>query len=140
RLAAWDDLLKPDVRVAVPNPAAAVGKLARDHLERTHRWAALRPRAVDTGTVTEAANAARTGAADAAVVWDAVAAGPHYQGQQVLDLPELHGVEGRIEVAVLTQSADPAAARAFAAFLADPVAGLGHFRAAGFRVIDQPDR
>jgi molybdenum ABC transporter molybdate-binding protein len=133
-LTSWADLVKPDVRVAVPNPGAAVGKLTRGHLERTGRWTALRRRAVDTGTVTEAANAARTGAADAAVVWDAVAAGPHYRGQEVLDLPELHGVEGRVEVATLAQSADPDAARAFAEFLADPAGGLRHFREAGFRV------
>ena len=51
-IAAWDDLLREGVKVAVPNPAAAVGKIARDHLVATGRWAALQPHAIDTGTVT----------------------------------------------------------------------------------------
>lgn len=131
-LAAWSDLLRDGVRVAVPNPAAAVGKLTRDHLAATGRWAALKPRVADTGTVTEAANAAKVGAADAAVVWDAVAV--NYPGQAVLNPPELAGVVGRVEVAVLAQSADRDAARDFARYLADPGRGLKTFRAAGFAV------
>jgi molybdate transport system substrate-binding protein len=132
-VAAWPDLLRDGVRVAVPNPAAAVGKLTRDHLVATGRWEALKPRAVDTGTVTEAANAAKVGAADAAVVWDAVAV--NYAGQAVLTPPELAGVVGRVEVAVLTQSADRDAALHFARYLADPDGGLKAFRAAGFAVV-----
>lgn len=132
-IAAWPDLLRDGVRVAVPNPAAAVGKLTRDHLAASGRWAALKPRVADTGTVTEAANAAKVGAADAAVVWDAVAV--NYAGQTVLTPPELASVVGRVEVAVLAQSADPDAARAFARYLADPDRGLKTFRAAGFAVV-----
>ena len=134
KLATWADLHRDGVTVAVPNPGAAVGKLAREHLAATRRWDALKPRVVDTGTVTEAANAAKLGSADAAVVWDAVAAAPAYVGQTVLTVPELEGVNGRVEVAVLTQSRDPDAARAFAQYVADPNRGLAHFRAAGFRV------
>lgn len=133
-LAAWVDLLRDGVKVAVPNPGAAVGKLTRDHLLTTRRWTALEPRVVDTGTVTEAANAAKLGSVDAALVWDAVAGGPAYSEQIVLTLPELEGVTGRVEVAVLTQSRDPNAAHAFARYIADPDRGLVHFRAFGFRV------
>src|SRR5262249_51173407 len=113
-IAAWGDLLRDGVRVAVPNPGAAVGKLARQHLVAAGRWAALSPGVVDTGTVTEAANATKAGTiapVDAAIVWDAVATGPAYQGQTILTVPELDGVEGRLEVAVLTQSRDPDHAR-----------------------------
>lgn len=133
-IAGWSDLLRDGVKVAVPGAAAAVGRLTRDHLAATRRWPSLAPHVVDTGTVTEAANAAKLGSADAAVVWDAVAAG--YAGQQVLSLPELDGVTARVEVAVLKPSADPAAARQFARYLASPTGGLMHFRAAGFGVID----
>jgi molybdenum ABC transporter molybdate-binding protein len=133
-LAAWPDLLRDGVRVAVANPAAAVGKLTRDHLAATGRWAALASRVIDTGTVTEAANAAKVGSVDAAVVWDAVAA--NYPGQVVLHLPELAGVTARLEVAVLNQSADADADRRFARYLADPAHGLPTFRAAGFTVLD----
>ena len=132
-IANWDDLLRDGVRVAVPNPGAAVGKLARDHLLQTGRWAALRPHTVDTGTVTEAANAARAGGVDAAIVWDAVAA--HYPGQTTLAVPELDGVVGRVEVAVLKQSRDPAEALRFARYLAAPDHGLVRFREHGFRTV-----
>lgn len=133
-IAVWSDLLKDGVRVAVPNPAAAVGKLAREHLTNTGRWAALRPHVVDAGSVTDAANAARVGGVDAAIVWDAVAAAPGYRGQSVLAAPELAAVTGRIEVAVLKQSRDATAALRFAHYVAATDRGLAHFRAAGFAV------
>jgi len=133
-LAAWADLLRDGTRVAVANPAAAVGKLARDHLAATGRWDALRPHVIDAGTVTEAANAAKIGSVDAAIVWDPVAAA--YPGQTILTLPELAGVTARVEAAVLTQSADPDAARRFVEYLTAPAGGLAHFRAAGFRVVE----
>lgn len=136
-IAAWADLLRDGVRVAVPNPGAAVGKLAREHLTHTRRWAALEPRVVDTGTVTEAANATKLGSADAAVVWDAVANAPAYAGQTVLAVPELAGVTGRVELAVLTQSRDPAAALRFARYATSADHGLVHFRAFGFRVEEE---
>ncbi|MBN9517132.1 molybdate ABC transporter substrate-binding protein [bacterium] len=137
-LATWTDLLRDGVRVAVPNPGAAVGKVAREHLAAKGKWAALARRAVDTGTVTEAANAAKVGGVDAAVVWDAVAV--NYKDQTVLDLPELAGATGRVEVAVLNQSAQPDEAQRFVRFLTAPDRGLATFRAAGFAVIETPDR
>jgi molybdate transport system substrate-binding protein len=133
-IAHWADLLRPDVRVAVPRTAAAVGKLARDHLAATGRWDELRPRVVDTGTVTEAANAAKLGSVAAAVVWDAVAAA--YPGQPVLALPELAPVTARVDVALLAQSPDPAAARRFARYLGASDRGLVRFREAGFRTVE----
>lgn len=133
-IAKWDDLLAPGVRVAVPNPSAAVGKLARDHLARTGKWNDLQPNAVGALSVTDAANAARAGGVDAAIVWDAVANGPNYAGQAVLPLRELAAVTGSVETAVLTQSRDLAAARRFACYVAATDRGLAHFRAAGFAV------
>lgn len=139
-LAVWADLLRDGVKVAVPNPGAAVGKIAREHLVATGRWRALAPRAVDTGSVTEAANAARLGSVDAAIVWDAVAAAPAYRGQTVLTPPELEGVTGRIEMAVLAQSLEPGAARALADHIADPARGLKRFREHGFRANEPEGR
>lgn len=140
-IAGWDDLLAPGAKVAVPSPSAAVGKLARDHLADTKKWGSLAPHVVDSGSVTEAANATRAGdrpAIDAAIVWDAVAAGPAFRGQTVLAVPELAGVTGRIEMVVLKQSRDPAAALAFARFVTAPDRGLRRFREAGFRVGERP--
>ena len=48
------------------------------------RWAALEPHVIEAGTVTEAANAAKAGGVDAAIVWDAVAS--RYADQAVLRL------------------------------------------------------
>jgi molybdate transport system substrate-binding protein len=129
----WGDLLRPGVKVAVPNPGAAVGKLARDHLIQTRTWDALASHVTDTGNVTEAANATKAGSADAAIVWDAVAAAPGYKGQTVLSVPELTGVTGRIEIAVLKQSRDADEARKFALYVADPHRGLVRFREFGFQ-------
>lgn len=131
-IATWDDLHADRVRVAVPNESAAVGKLTRDHLTRTGRWYALHPRVKDVLTVTEAANAAKVGSVDAAVVWDAVAAGPGYRGQTVLKVMELEGVRGKVAAGVLHQSPDAEAARRFVRFLSDPERGLVRFREAGF--------
>jgi molybdate transport system substrate-binding protein len=129
---AWGDLARPGVRVAVPAAGAGVGKLARDHLQATGRWDAMSAGVVETGNVTDAANACRTGGVDAAIVWREVAAQPAYAGQEWFAPAELAGVAATAEVAVVAGAADPAAARALAAFLADPDGGLRHFRAAGF--------
>lgn len=133
-LTVWGDVLKDGVRVAVPNPSAAVGKLARDHLIRSGKWPELAPHAVGALSVTDAANAARVGGVDAAVVWDAVANGPNYAGQTVLAVPELAEITGRVEAAVLRQSRDVDAARKFMCFVAASDRGRVHFRAAGYAV------
>lgn len=126
----WGDLYADGVRVAIPNESAAVGKLTRKHLADTGQWYTLAPRVKDVLTVTEAANAAKIGSVDAAVVWDAVAAGPGYRGQTVLTVTELDGVNGTIAAGVLTQSPDVEAAGRFVAYLTGP--GRERFRRAGF--------
>ncbi len=132
RLEKWADLHADGVRVAIPNESAAVGKLTREHLAETGRWYALAPRVVDVLTVTDAANAAKVGSVEAAVVWDAVAAGSGYRGQTVLKVPELEGVRGTVAAGVLNQSPDGDAARAFVAYLT--TTGRARFRDAGFSV------
>jgi len=81
RIAAPADLLRPEVTVALPNPElTAVGKAARRALGAGGPWDALLERTRQSsakvslvGTVNEAAQAVKLGAADAAVVWDATA-------------------------------------------------------------------
>ena len=126
----WADLHADGVRVAIPNESAAVGKLTREHLTRTGRWYPLQPRVKDVLTVTEAANAAKVGSVDAAVVWDAVAAGSGYRGQTVLNVPELADVRGTVAAGVLTQSPDAEVAREFVAYLT--TTGRVRFQDAGF--------
>lgn len=130
RLETWADLHADGVRVAIPNEAAAVGRLTRAHLTRTGRWYPLSPRVKDVLTVTEAANAAKVGSVDAAVVWDAVAAGPGYRSQTVLRVTELDGVRGRVAAGVLNQSPGADVAQSFVAYLAGD--GRKYFRTAGF--------
>jgi molybdenum ABC transporter molybdate-binding protein len=75
------DLLRADVSVALPNPElAAVGRVAQRALGATNQWEKLSARIKDPkaqvsllGTVNEAAQAVKLGAADAAIVWDATA-------------------------------------------------------------------
>ncbi len=130
RLEKWADLHAVGVRVAIPNESAAVGKLTREHLARTGNWYAISPRVKDVLTVTDAANAAKVGSVDAAVVWDAVAAGSGYREQTVLNVPELEGVKGTVAAGVLKQSPDAEVASGFLTYLT--TSGRVRFREAGF--------
>jgi ABC-type molybdate transport system substrate-binding protein len=135
-VARWADLTSDDVTVSLANPSAAIGKLVRVRLLADGRWQNLAPRVVGSGTVVDSANAAKVGSADAAIVWDVVAAryagGPEPR-QAVLVLPELADVTARVVATTLTQSRDASEAQRFARFLASP-RGLAYFRAAGFAV------
>jgi molybdenum ABC transporter molybdate-binding protein len=131
RISGWADLHADGVRVAIPNESAAVGRLTRDHLKKSGRWHALAPRVVDSLNVTNAALATQAGGIDAAVVWDAVAAGSGFRSQRVLKLPELDGVTGSVSAGVLNQSPDVVAARAFVTHLTTD--GRKRFQDEGFR-------
>jgi molybdate transport system substrate-binding protein len=93
KIHALDDLLKDDVRVVLPNAkVTAVAETVERALQSTGRWQALldRQRAAGSrvssvGTVTEAAQAVRIGAADATFVWDATA---RQFEIEAVDLPE----------------------------------------------------
>lgn len=131
-ISAFHHLLNPSLRFGQANPdAAAIGSVTQDHLRRSGKWSALATRTtVLHGTVTEAANAVQLGANDAAIVWDAVAA--NYPDLAVVRLPELDGATGRVQLAVLKSSRDPAAARRFARYVAASDRGLSLLRKAGF--------
>jgi molybdate transport system substrate-binding protein len=130
-IATLDDLLKKDLRFGQANPdAAAIGRVTRDHLLKSGRWNALHANTlVYHTTVTDAANAVKLGSNDAAIVWDAVAT--NYPSLTVVKVPELQGVIGRVELAVLRSCTDPAAARRFLDFVKS-APGREAFRAAGF--------
>lgn len=130
----WDDLASRDARVSLANEGAAIGRLTRQRLTATGRWRELEPRVRGAGTVTDSANAVKLGAIDTAIVWDAVA--HQYPDHIALNLPELDGVEAGVRVAVLKQSADPAAAEEFLRFVLDPQRGLKRYRECGFRVVE----
>lgn len=127
----WNDLLGPNRRVALGQPGSAIGKLTREHLQARGLWNDLAPRIVETGTVTESANAAKVKAVPAAIVWNVVARG--YPQLTTVELPELDGCIGTVRIATLKQSRRSANAEAFAEFAADPERGGEHFRAAGLK-------
>ena len=128
------ELIKGKLTIAQANPdAAAIGKLVREKLPPA-QWDALRARtSVFTATVTEAANDVKLGAAQAAIIWDAMS--PQYTNLNLVHLPELEPVKAKIAVAVLKCSRQSAAALRFARFLASADGGLPHFERNGFRII-----
>ncbi len=122
-----DDLLREDVKLVQANPeAAAVGKVVREELEKSGRWEALQKKTVAfKPTVNDVANDLKLGIADAGFVWDAtVVQYPEIEAAQTI------GRDSRIPAAVLTTSAQPAAAFRFARYLA---ASGEEFRRAGFQ-------
>lgn len=131
-IARFEDLLQKELRIGQANPdAAAIGKVTRDHLQKSGRWDRLHANTlVYHTTVTDAANAVLVGANDAALVWDAVAA--NYPSLTVVRLKELDGAIGTVEIAVLKSATDPDAARRFVQFVRAAEHGQKAFRAAGF--------
>ncbi len=131
-LVKFDDFLQKELRLGQANPdAAAIGKVTRDHLQKSGRWDRLHANTlVYHTTVTDAANAVLVGANDAAIVWDAVAA--NYPTLTVVRLKELDGAVGTVEIAVLQSATDPDAARRFVQFVRAAEHGQKAFRAAGF--------
>jgi molybdenum ABC transporter molybdate-binding protein len=130
----WSDFTSRDARVSLANEGAAIGRLTRQRLTAIGRWRELEPRVVGAGTVTDSANAAKVGGADAAIVWDAVA--KYYPDQTMRELPELAGIEAEVRVATLRQSRDAAEADRFLRFVTDPEQGLRRLREYGFRVAE----
>jgi molybdate transport system substrate-binding protein len=133
RINTWDDLLHGDVRLGLANEGAAIGKLTREHLERTGKWEPLlekRPAPDRLGMVTQVANAVELASVDAGIVWDAVA----YQHPRLatVRLPELDGVTARVEIAVSKASKQPTAALRFARYVAARDRGLLTLRQNGF--------
>jgi molybdate transport system substrate-binding protein len=125
-----EDLLKPDVRVALPNPeAASAGKVAVKLLGE--RWQTLADKAaVMKPTVTEIAADVKLGAADAALLWDSTV--PQFEGLEKVELTELAGHVENASAAVLSSATSSADALRFARFLAAPEKGGELFQQHGF--------
>ncbi len=139
KIRTWTDVLSGDIRLAQANTAAAIGKLTRDHLTKTGHWDELnRKTTVELGTVTDVANAVKVGSVDAGIVWDAVAR--PMSKVEMIELPELAGIQAIVQVAVVKQTPRLTEASRFAHYLASPETGQPHFLAHGFspaRVGDQ---
>ncbi|WP_437226589.1 molybdate ABC transporter substrate-binding protein [Planctomicrobium sp. SH661] len=129
---AFDDLLKESVRVVQANPeVAAVGKLTRDALTRQGKWDALNQHtSAFVSSVTEAANSVQAGAADVAVVYDAVVTtSPKLEA--VL-LPEFQETFADIRIGLIQTSGQQARAVHFAKYLSASDRGLKRYADFGF--------
>jgi molybdate transport system substrate-binding protein len=121
-------------KVAVPNPdAAAIGKMARAKLG-AELWNSFASKSVTTAaTVTEAANAVKSGAADCTLIWDSM------QGQypELVEVacPELGESVSKVALGLLKSSKDSAAAMRFARYATSADAGLQVFAKEGLAVV-----
>lgn len=130
----FEDLLRDDVRLVQASPeGAAIGKLTREVLSRSDLWNQLDDATEGyRTTVTDVANDLIVGAADAAIVYDAVLA--TYPDLSPIELPELASATSQVSVGVLDFSAQPTAALRFARYLTAKDRGLERYQKFGFRV------
>ncbi|MAI31973.1 MAG: substrate-binding domain-containing protein [Rubripirellula sp.] len=130
----YEDLLREDVKLVQANPdATAVGKVTRRMLKESGQWDAL-----DKGTtayrttVTEAANDLLVGAADAAIVYDAVL--HTYPDLEFVKLPEFSAGTSLVALGVTRQTKQPSAALHFARYVTARDRGLANYAEHGFQV------
>jgi molybdate transport system substrate-binding protein len=146
-VSSFDDLLRDDLTVSVPNPdQAAIGKAVREALDARSSdgpslWDRLESQVTRTGvfkpTVNEVANDVKVGAADAAIVWDFIAASPGYRDDlEVVPIPELDADPNLVSVAVLQSTRRPTAALRFARYLTARDRGLPEFAEAGLAPVE----
>jgi molybdenum ABC transporter molybdate-binding protein len=131
-----DDLVQGGIKLAFGNPdAAAIGKVAKEALEKSHSWEAVARRIeVYKPTVNDVAADVAVGTVDAGIVWDTTVR--QTPGLEAVKLPELAGAVGHVTLGVLRATTQPAAALRFARFLTARDAGLVAFRDNGFEPID----
>lgn len=135
-----DDVLKnEEVRLAQADPKqAAVGKVTRDTLQKSGKWASLARRTlVFKPTVNDVASDVTVGAADVGIIWDTLL--PQYPNLEAVRVPELDARSARVDVTVLKSTQDPTAALRFARYLAARDRGLTYFQKAGY-VVEDGDR
>jgi len=127
-----DDLLNKDVRISMTDPsAAATGKLVQETLEKIGKWETFKSRVtVFKGTVSEVAADLQVGAADAAVIWDAML--KQMPAFEEAPLPELANVAAKVVAGVVANGKHAQSALDIAHFLAAPDKGQRFFIDAGF--------
>ena len=133
-ITSYDDIFNDNIRISQANPeATAIGQLTREALEKSGRWPGLKARTqVFKPTVNDVASDVKIGAADAGIVWDVtVAQNPDLRP---VTAPALAAVKAQVAVGVLRCCEQPAAALAFARYLAARDKGGVAFARAGYAV------
>jgi molybdate transport system substrate-binding protein len=135
QIKSWNDLLQPDVRIAMGSvEATAIGKMAKASLSERGLWDTLHAHAtVYKTTVNEVANDVKAGAVDAGIVFDAVL--HDYPTLEAVALPELAPVQAHVAIGVLKSSRQGQQARHFARYIAARDKGLARYREFGFQPI-----
>ena len=129
------DLAKTDVRVSLANPSAAIGKFTKKVLVEAGQWDGVEANAtVFKFTVNDIAQDVSTGAADAAIVWDAVAG--LFDNLDFVHVPEFDQRKKTATIGILQSSPQPTMALKFARYLTSSDRGLQHFKKHGFDVVD----
>lgn len=135
RILTLADLTRPDIRLSLANPSAAIGKFTRQVLSESGHWDSVRNHAtVFKFTVTDCAQDVAIGAVDATILWDAVV-----ETFENLDFVPLSAFEERPRTAalgVLKATDAPDAALHFARYLSASDRGLSILRKHGFQVIE----
>jgi molybdate transport system substrate-binding protein len=128
------DLLLDDVRFVQASPdATAIGKITRSILSKANLWEDLDKATIAyRTTVTEAANDVLVGAADAAIVYDAVL--HTYPDLEYIEIPELASAASQVSIGVVQSTKQPRAALHFARYVSARDRGLKHYAQHGFRV------
>lgn len=126
------DLLRDDVKLALPDPgSASVGKVSRKLLGA--QWDALdKKKVVMKPTVTEVAADVQLHTADAAIVWDSTVA--QFKELEAVIVPELSRHAENASAAVLDFCTQTQEALRFARYLAAPDRGGKAFEAQGFKL------
>ena len=130
----YEDLLREDVKLVQAHPdATAVGKVTRRMLKESGQWDALdKSTTAYRTTVTEAANDLLVGAADAAIVYDAVL--HTYPDLEFVKLPEFAAGTSLVALGVTQQTKQPSAALHFARYVTARDRGLANYAEHGFQV------
>ena len=132
RVESWNDLLRCH-GVSLANDAAAIGRMTRQHLQRSGRWTAFEPIIRGAANVSDSANAAKIGAVEAAIVWEPVARLHPTLIARPID--ELDGIVAIVRAATLNGSKRSREAEEFLKYLADADGGKPRFREAHFRPV-----
>lgn len=130
----FSDLLQDEIRLVQADPdTAAIGKVTRRILQGTGQWDSLKTATTAfRTTVTEAANDVIVGAADAAIVYDAVL--HTYPDLEFVEIEELEPTSSQIAVGVIRSTKQATAALHFARYLSAIDRGLQRYSEYGFRV------
>lgn len=129
-LQSLSDLLKPEIKIALPTPeSASIGKITRNLLGA--KWNDLAKKAaVMKTTVTEVAADVAIGAVDAAITWDSTV--PQFKELASIEVAEFKTHRENASAAILSFSNKPSEALKFARYLSAPEKGGELFARHGF--------